>query len=54
MIVLCFLAMAFVFLHPDKLGSEFSIKDAWQSLMSIVTLILGYLFGSNDRAPKDP
>lgn len=52
-IVLCFAAMAIVYLDPLRLGSGISVKEAWQSLMSVVTLILGYLFGSNDRAPKD-
>jgi hypothetical protein len=52
-IVLCFVAMAVVYLKPEGLGNGITIKEAFQSLMSVVTLILGYLFGSNDRAGKD-
>jgi hypothetical protein len=52
-IVLCFGAMAIVYLKPSGLGAGITIKEAFQSLMSIVTLILGYLFGSNDRGGKD-
>ncbi len=52
-IVLCFAAMAIVYMYPDKLGTGVSVKEAFQSLMSVVTLILGYLFGSNDRPGKD-
>jgi hypothetical protein len=40
-------------LKPDGLGIGITIKEAFQSLMSVVTLILGYLFGSNDRGGKD-
>ncbi len=52
-IVLCFGAMAVVYLKPGGLGAGITIKEAFQSLMSVVTLILGYLFGSNDRGGKD-
>lgn len=51
-VVLCFTGMGLVFFFPKLLGEGFSVKDAWQSLMSVVTLILGYLFGSNDRPHK--
>lgn len=49
-IVLCFGAMAAVYFRPESLGVSVTVKEAWQSLMSVVTLILGYLFGSNDRS----
>ena len=52
-IILCFGAMAVVYFFPHDLGPGITIKEAFQSLMSVVTLILGYLFGSNDRAGKD-
>jgi hypothetical protein len=49
-IVLCFGAMFSVYFFPRELGGGISLKEAWQSIMSVVTLILGYLFGSNERA----
>jgi hypothetical protein len=52
-IVLCFAAMFAVYFWPGQLGSGISLKEAWQSIMSVVTLILGYLFGSNERSSKD-
>jgi hypothetical protein len=52
-IILCFCAMGVVYFFPRDLGPGISLKEAFQSLMSVVTLILGYLFGSNDRAGKD-
>ena len=52
-IVFCFVAMACVYFLPHEMEHGITIRDAWQTLMSVVTLILGYLFGSNDRPGRD-
>jgi len=45
--------MAIVFVWPNHVETGFSVKDAWQMLMSVVTLVLGYVFGSNERSHKE-
>ena len=49
-IVACFALLAVAYLLPpsENLGMEF--EQIFSGLLSIVTLILGYLFGSNDRS----
>jgi len=49
-IVACFALLLVAYLYPptDNLGMTF--EQIFAGLLSIVTLILGYLFGSNDRS----
>jgi hypothetical protein len=52
-IVFCFLAMGAVYFSPPKdLGPVISVERIFSGLTSLVTLILGYLFGSSDKNSK--
>ncbi len=48
-IVFCFLLIGYAYVFPpdEKLGMTF--EQILAGLISVITLILGYLFGSNDR-----
>ena len=46
---LCFGFLVVAFFFPFESSSDFGYKDMFFGLLSIITLILGYLFGSNDR-----
>lgn len=48
-IVLCFISMVIVYLCPPKAEHGVTFERLFGALTSIVTLILGYLFGSNER-----
>ena len=49
-IVLCFVIIIIVYLNPPATELGYAFGDIFSALMSIITLILGYLFGSNDRS----
>jgi hypothetical protein len=51
-ILFCFLGMAVLYLDPPKPNSDMSFERIWGGLTSMVTLVLGYLFGSNDKGGK--
>ena len=53
-IVLCFVAMFIIYVWPPSatLGPVMTVERIYSSLISVVTLILGYLFGSNERSSK--
>ena len=48
-IVFCFISMVIVYLKPPTAEYGVTFERLFGALTSIITLILGYLFGSNDR-----
>ena len=48
-IICCFFAMYLVYTQPPAQSLGVSFERLFGGLTSIVTLILGYLFGSNER-----
>jgi len=51
-VVLCFAGLAFVYYAPPTAASGVTLDRLFGGLTSIITLVLGYLFGSNDRPSK--
>ncbi|WP_424974282.1 hypothetical protein [Dinoroseobacter sp. S124A] len=49
-IVACFLLLLVAYLKPPSEGLGMTFEQMFLGLISVVTLILGYLFGSNDRS----
>ena len=45
----CFVFLIVAYFHPHKEEMGISFERIFSGLLSVVTLILGYLFGSNDR-----
>ena len=48
-IFLCFAFLALAYFFKPATNSGMAFEDIFVSLISVITLILGYLFGSNDR-----
>lgn len=49
-IVCCFVAMIIVYENPPKAEHGVTFERLFGALTSIITLILGYLFGSNEKS----
>ena len=51
-VVLCFIGLGIIYARPPTSESGVTLDRLFGGLTSIITLVLGYLFGSNDRASK--
>ncbi|MCY4300348.1 MAG: hypothetical protein OXC68_01250 [Aestuariivita sp.] len=49
-LVACFAFLLIAYIYPSTEGSGVTFERIFAGLLSVVTLILGYLFGSNDRS----